>query len=259
MPRKSSAFRLAPPTSAPSTLATRHQFRGVRRLHRAAVENADRLAPPPPYRAASRLADEAVHLGDVGRGRRQAGADRPDRLIGDHQVGAGRAIRQRAVELAAEHVERLAGVALGLASRRRRRSPSARRARRPAPWRAPARRFPCDRSAARNGRRSPRLAPASASISAEMSPVKAPDGSAWQSWPPIATVRAVRRRREGRRPAWPAGRSSGRPWPADRPRPAMILPSSAAEALQPVHLPIARDQRAALRCGHAVTPFASSR
>ena len=31
------------------------------------------------------------------------------------------------------------------------------------------------------------LAPASASISAEMSPVKAPDASAWQSWPPIAT------------------------------------------------------------------------
>src|SRR6476469_420293 len=30
-------------------------------------------------------------------------------------------------------------------------------------------------------------APASASISAEMSPVWAPAGSAWQSWPPIIT------------------------------------------------------------------------
>ena len=43
MPRNSSALRLAPPTSAPSTLATRHQLRCVRRLHRAAVEDADRL------------------------------------------------------------------------------------------------------------------------------------------------------------------------------------------------------------------------
>src|ERR1700704_1118582 len=31
-------------------------------------------------------------------------------------------------------------------------------------------------------------APASLSISAEMSPVKAPDASAWQSWPPIASA-----------------------------------------------------------------------
>src|SRR5579859_3507866 len=32
------------------------------------------------------------------------------------------------------------------------------------------------------------LAPASASISAEISPVWAPDGLGWQSWPPIATL-----------------------------------------------------------------------
>ena len=60
------------------------------------------------------LADEAVGLGDVGRGRRQAGADRPDRLVGDHQVGGGRAVRQRAVELAARRRR---------ASRRRRARP----------------------------------------------------------------------------------------------------------------------------------------
>ena len=54
-----------------------------------------------------------MHLGDVGRRRRQPGADRPDRLIGDHQIGGGRTVGQRAVELAADHVERLAGFALG--------------------------------------------------------------------------------------------------------------------------------------------------
>ena len=46
-------------------------------------------------------------------GRREAGADRPDRLIGDHEARAGRAVRQRALKLTAEHVERAPGLALG--------------------------------------------------------------------------------------------------------------------------------------------------
>ena len=49
------------------------------------------------------------------------------------------------------------------------------------------------------------LAPASLSISAETSPVKAPEACAWQSWAPIATAAAVgsacELRDEGRRRA----------------------------------------------------------
>ena len=51
-----------------------------------------------------------MHLGDVVIGRRQAGADRPDRLIGD-DVFLGR-FRQRSRELRADDIERLAGFAL---------------------------------------------------------------------------------------------------------------------------------------------------
>ena len=54
-----------------------------------------------------------MRLGHVGGGRGQPGTDRPDRLIGDHQIGAGGAVGQRAVELAADHIQRLAGFALG--------------------------------------------------------------------------------------------------------------------------------------------------
>ena len=54
-----------------------------------------------------------MRLRHVGGGRGEAGADRPDRLVGDHQIGTGCAIRQRAVDLAAEHVEGAAGIALG--------------------------------------------------------------------------------------------------------------------------------------------------
>src|SRR5215510_4028939 len=87
-----------------------HEFRGIGGLHGAAVENAD---------PASRLtvargelpADEAVHLGDVRRRRREPAADRPDRLIGDDQIFGGGAVRQRAVELRPHHGERAAGLA----------------------------------------------------------------------------------------------------------------------------------------------------
>ena len=169
---------------------------------------------------------------DVGRGRGQPGADRPDRLVGDHQIGAGGAVGQRAGELAADDIERLAGLALGPLSRRRRRSRSAPPARRPAPWRAPGRRSRDGRRGARNGRRSRRVAPASASISAEMSPVWAPDGLAWQSCAPMATAepRAAAAKRASKVAGGHTIRSA---LPAMAAAPATILSSSATEAASP--------------------------
>src|SRR5215468_3747283 len=76
------------------------------------------------------------------------------------------------------------------------------------------------------------VAPASLSISAAISPVNAPDASAWQSWPPMATE-------EPRACAAKAATSvagghtirSARP--ARPPAPAMTLVSSAAEPARP--------------------------
>ena len=204
------------------------------------------------------VADELVRLGDVGRGRREPGADRPDRLVGDHEVCAGRAVRQRAVELAAEHVERLAAFPLGARLADADDGRQNRRATRPAPWRAPRRRFPCGRSAARNGRRSRPWRPASASISAEMSPVNAPEGSAWQSWPPIAILRAARLGGKGRDQGRRRADHQVGLGPASAPAPGHDPVRVRRPRPKPVHLPIARDQRAALRCGHP-SPLFSSR
>ena len=82
-----------------------------------------------------------------------------------------------------------------------------------------------------------------------MSPVKAPDASAWQSCAPIATLEPVRRARRTSSPASPAGRPAGRPC-ADDAGGALrsILRELGSRGLEPVHLPVARDQRAALPC-----------
>ena len=48
------------------------------------------------------------------RSRREPRADRPDRLVGDDQIGGGRPVGHRAGELAVENGERLAGLALCL-------------------------------------------------------------------------------------------------------------------------------------------------
>ena len=55
-----------------------------------------------------------MNLLDISGCRGQAGADRPDRLIGHHQIVGARRIRQRAVELPAADVEGLPGIALVL-------------------------------------------------------------------------------------------------------------------------------------------------
>ena len=65
-----------------------------------------------------------MHLGHVGRRRRQPGADRPDRLIGDHQIGA-RSRHRAASRRAGGRSRRASGRPRARrAVRRRRRSPS---------------------------------------------------------------------------------------------------------------------------------------
>ena len=137
--------------------------------------------------AGMRRADRVVHLGDVVGRRRQAGADRPDRLVGDDQPRGVGAVGQRAGELRRDDVDARGRPRARRGSRRRRRSRRARRATPPRSWPARRRRSRRSRGAARNGRRSTWLHPASFSISALTQPVKAPDGCGWQSWPPSAT------------------------------------------------------------------------
>ena len=55
-----------------------------------------------------------MHFGDLVQGRGAAGADRPDRLVGDDEPVRGGVAGDRAGELRADAAEGLAGVALGL-------------------------------------------------------------------------------------------------------------------------------------------------
>ena len=190
------------------------------------------------------LADEGVHLGDVGRRRRQAGADRPDRLVGDHQIGGGRAVRQRAVELARRPRRASGRPRARLASRRRRRWRSAPPARRPAPWRAPARRFRDGRCGARNGRRSRRWRRRRPAFRPRYRRYGRRTASAWQSCAADGDPRSRARRRQMPRSASPAGRSSGRPCRRSGGA-GDDLVELGRRGGEPVHLPIARHQRTA--------------
>ena len=188
--------------------------------------------PAAPKRAIERVADMGMHLRDVTRARRAAGADRPDRLVGDHDV-AGLAVRHRAGELPRHDSERLAGIALASRSRRCRRSPSARRGAPPPPWRARARRV-----SPWSVRRSEcptitAVAPASLSISAEISPVCAPEAFGWQSWPPISERGLRCRASASARSASPADRSSRRPGPSGRRRPRRSPPPRRGSRARP--------------------------
>src|ERR1700722_1588885 len=70
----------------------RQEIAGILRIDRAAIKNA---GP-----SGNRSADHLMDGGYIGEGRRQAGADRPDRFIGDDEfVGRG-TVRQRAGKLA---------------------------------------------------------------------------------------------------------------------------------------------------------------
>src|SRR5262249_6472470 len=80
-------FRIQPGAAAQRAvnISDRHQLLGIRRLHRAAVQDAYALRGP--WKPCGEpLADEAVDLGDVGWRRGEPGADRPYGLIGNDKV-----------------------------------------------------------------------------------------------------------------------------------------------------------------------------
>src|SRR5206468_3657777 len=80
-------------------------------LNRAAIENANGVAlwTQPLDQT---LADMVMHGGDVVAGRGLAGADRPDRLIGDGRIGAIGFQRHAAFDLAMTNRRRMTAVAL---------------------------------------------------------------------------------------------------------------------------------------------------
>ena len=191
--RSPPASSAAPPTRAPSTSGSAEQLGGVAGLDRAAVEDPHLVGGR--AARAQHVADERARLLGLLGGRDAAGADRPDRLVGDHDLGDVASARPRRGRPAA-------GAPAPPRSRRRRAPPRSRRRRGSARGRRPAPPAPCGASASsvspKNWRRSewPRTTAStssSTSIGAETSPVKAPDSSSCMFW--AATLTAVPRRR----------------------------------------------------------------
>ncbi len=89
------------------------------------------------------------------------------------------------------------------------------------------------------------VAPASASISAAMSPVKAPLASAWQSWPPIVTGEPFAASASAATSV-AGGQTITSALAASAAAPATILPNSAADAASPFifQLPATSGRRA---------------
>src|SRR5579863_432372 len=77
------------------------------------------------------------------------------------------------------------------------------------------------------------LAPASASISAERSPVWAPEDLGWQSWAPIARPLAPRALSANAATSVAGGQTSRSALAVTRAAPASMASSSAEEALRP--------------------------
>src|SRR5260370_17363297 len=96
-------------------VGARHQFPRVRGFYRAAIENTD----PGSLLVKSRgeeFPDKLMNLLDIFSRRGQAGADRPNRLIGHHQIVGPRPVRPRAVELPPPAVEDATPTSLALPS-----------------------------------------------------------------------------------------------------------------------------------------------
>ena len=204
MARKSPATRLAPPTSAPSTSSTAKKLLGIGGLHRAAIEDADAT----PGRAEARrqpLADEAVNLGHVGRRRRQPGADRPDRLIGDDEI-ADAPSGSEPSSWRADDVAGAAGLALGA------RLADANNGDQPGPMRRHGLGahlgigFVVVVRGARNGRRSPPWRRHRAAFRRRCRRYGRRTARAWQSWPPIADAASRAPPRQSSRSRSPADR-----------------------------------------------------
>ena len=96
MARKSLALRLAPPTSAPLTFSTDISVAALSGFDRAAVKNSH---PPAlgPKEIDEIAANGSMDDSNVLRRRRQPGANRPDRLIGDDRIRRRRRFGQRSL------------------------------------------------------------------------------------------------------------------------------------------------------------------
>ena len=135
----SSASRLAPPTRAPSTSGWAMIAGDVGRLDRAAVEDPHRVGRSPAVAARPAAPRIAPHTSWASSGVADlAGADRPDRLVRDHDLGdlLGGEPVERAVELGAA-VRARARRPRGPPGPRRRTGSASRplRAAPPSPWR----------------------------------------------------------------------------------------------------------------------------
>ena len=197
-----------------------------------------------------------VGCGHFRRGRRLAGADRPDRFVGDHQLGRRRSGRHAALELGLEHASVLP------ASRSASVSPMQTIGSSPARHAASALARTMASVSPQSVRRSEWptmtwLAPASRSISADISPVWAPLALAWQSCPPTSrplplTASATashqgRRRADQHLAVGPAGLLHA---VGD------ALGQGQSVGLQAVHLPVAGNQRTA-GAGHDFLVFST--
>ena len=152
---KSSGSSAAPPTRAPSISGRPSSSAALRGLDRAAVEDPQLVGRP--TAPADDVADEGDRLLGLLGGRRAAGADRPDRLVGDHDPGQVGGLDRRRGRPAA-------GARAPPRSRRRRGPPRSRRRRgsargprraRPGPCGPAPRRSRRSTGAARSGRGSP--------------------------------------------------------------------------------------------------------
>ncbi len=150
---KVGGFEAGPADERAIDIRQRQDLAGIVRFDRTPIKDADR----PPAVA------EAV--GQTGRvyGRAPPGMssldavssrpDRPNRLVGDDQIGGRGAIRDRAGELPVEDGDASRRPAVPLPFRRCRGSTRSPARQPPRPWPAPGRRFRHGRRAARNGRR----------------------------------------------------------------------------------------------------------
>ena len=259
MAAKPSGSREAPPTSAPSTSGCEKNSARVGGGHAAAVQDGHLGRG---LRAAHLGQDGADlrrdRLGIVARGR-VPGSDGPHRLVGDGQAAAR---RSRSSGASAARSWRSITAAVSPASRCSSRSPMAAMGR--SPWATALATLAPTRSSVSPSywRRSecPRITqPAtSASISGEVSPVKAPFSWEAMVWAPTSI-----------RPATAAGDrfepDRGRADDGDRRssaamRSATALASaSASTRVGGVHLPVAGDDRRAFRVHDAALRFSFSR
>ena len=92
IPMKSAAFRLAPPTKAPFTLAAPISSVAFEGFTRTPIENAN-PCPIVSQKLGEIGADMGVNLGNLGDGRCKPCSNGPHRLIGNNRVSSRGSLR----------------------------------------------------------------------------------------------------------------------------------------------------------------------